>query len=195
MNANEINVAQWADWFKMTTHNDPEIEAMISKCAAFGLDFKSKASPRWLTILGSTGTGKTHCANRLWEYTRNRSDFSKCKYQPEKIYWPKFISELKGGSSYDKMRDMWNWPVLYIDDILTGSDKSDFTSEQLNTLMGCREGKWTIITSNLMLDQIGETDTRMADRIIRGTNRFIEVKTESHSIRTFGEPIRVHNDL
>ena len=183
MSEKQIKIEDWAKWLKFDTHSDQELECLVRMCAAFGNDFKSKASPRWLTILGSTGTGKTHCANRLWEHMASRSDFSKCSYKPDKIYWPQFVSELRGGASYERMRDMWKWPVMFIDDIMTGDDKSDFIPEQLNVLLGCREGKWTIITSNLSLEQIGETDPRIADRIIRGVNRFIEVKTESHSLR------------
>jgi DNA replication protein DnaC len=78
---------------------------------------------------------------------------------------------------------MWKWPALFLDDICAERDTTGFTSEQLNTLLGCRENKWTVITSNKLLHQIAELEPRLADRIIRAPNIFIEVNTKSHALR------------
>ena len=177
------NTKAWADWLHLSLHNDPEISALVNTCSDFVMDFKEKQSPRWLTLMGVTGTGKTHCGNRIWGHLRGASDWRRTVFQPKVIYWPAFVSELRSGTAFDQYRDMWNWPVLFLDDIGAERDTTGFASEQLNTLLGCRVGKWTIMTSNLMLEQIGAIDPRIADRIIRQPNRFIEINTESHSMR------------
>ena len=79
---------------------------------------------------------------------------------------------------------MMDWPVLFLDDIGAERDTTGFASEQLNTLIGCRADKWTILTSNLFLEQLGLIDLRIADRIIRAPNHFIEVNTKSHAIES-----------
>lgn len=152
-------------------------------CAQFGQALRASAAPRWLSLLGLTGTGKTHCAARLWESSLGRLSWLKCRYQPHKIYWPRFVSELRDGNSFARHRDMMDWPVLFLDDICAERDTTGFASEALNTLLGARMNKWTIITSNLLLEQIGAVDPRVADRMIRPPNLAVSVKTQSYALR------------
>lgn len=179
----QVNTKDWADWLKLQTHNDPEIENLIQKCAEFALAFKGRGAPRWITILGVTGTGKTHCARRLWNHLAARLDWRKAAFNHSEIYWPRFVSELRSGEVFEKFRDMWTWPVVMVDDIGADRDTTGFATEQLNTLLGVRVDRWTIITSNLTLGQLSEVEPRIADRIIRRPNIFLEVKTKSHALR------------
>jgi DNA replication protein DnaC len=156
---------------------------LVGKCADFALAFKGRQPPRWMTVLGVTGTGKTHCARRLWNHLAARLDWRRAAFNQSEVYWPRFVSELRSGDAYEKFRDMWSWPVVMLDDIGADRDTTGFATEQLNTLLGCRVGKWTIITSNLTLRQLSEVEPRIADRIIRAPNIFLEVKTISHSLR------------
>jgi DNA replication protein DnaC len=79
---------------------------------------------------------------------------------------------------------LFSWPVLFLDDIGAERDSTGFASENLNTLIGCRANRWTIITSNLMLEQLAAIDPRISDRMIRKPNIVVEVNTVSHSLRT-----------
>lgn len=100
------------------------------------------------------------------------------------IFWPQFVSELRSGDAYAKLRDMARWPVLFVDDIGAERDTTGFAAEQLNTLLGSRVGKWTIITSNLNLEQLAGIDPRISDRIIREPgNEYIELTTKSYAVR------------
>ena len=156
---------------------------MVLTGAEFAMDFKQRLSPAWISFLGVTGVGKSHCAKRLWEYAKNRSDWSNSAFLPEVIYWPAFVSDLKGGAAFDRIKDMRNWPVLLLDDVGADRDTTGFATEQLNQLLGCRENKWTILTSNLTLENLASSEPRIADRIIRPPNRFIQVNTESYACR------------
>lgn len=99
------------------------------------------------------------------------------------VYWPAMIRDLRAGERYNELREMSSWPVLMLDDIGAERDTTGFAAEQLNTLLGCRVGKWTILTSNLNLEQLGAIDPRIPDRIIREPgNEFIEVDTISHGV-------------
>jgi DNA replication protein DnaC len=156
---------------------------MIEASAAFIRGARKWTRPRWITLMGETGVGKTHCAANIWRYMKSVIRFEDTEYMPRKIYWPQFVSGLRAGDGFDCLRDMSDWPVLFLDDIGAERDVSGFSSEQLNMLLGCREGKWTIITTNLRLKDIGSIDPRMADRIIRYPNLFAEINTISYSER------------
>jgi len=156
---------------------------MANACGQFAVDFKNGVSPRWLTLLGNTGTGKTHCARRVWQNLSNRSNWGRCDFAPNEIYWPGFVSDLRAGIAYERLRDLFAWPVLFLDDICAERDTTGFASENLNTLLGCRGDRWTIITSNLNLGQIAAIEPRIADRMIRRPNVAVEINTVSHSLR------------
>lgn len=181
----------WANYLKIDLKGgDKEIENLVIHTAAFIRAFKhgvvhgiSRQAPRWLTLMGETGVGKTHCAMKAWDYLRSHVSWAQTEYPGVKIYWPKFVSELRSGESFEKLRDMLDWPVLFLDDIGAERDTTGFASEQLNLVLGCRERKWTIITSNLKLADISAIDPRMSDRIIRSPNLFAEINTMSYSER------------
>lgn len=156
---------------------------MIECCANFATALKSDATPRWLSLLGLTGTGKTHCATRLWSVFSKKFLWHTMEFIHSPIYWPKFVASLRGGGGYGQLEEMQRWPILFLDDICAERDTTGFASDQLNTLLGCRADRWTIITSNLYLEQLGGIDPRIADRVIRSPNIFCEVRTKSHALR------------
>ena len=183
MNQTPTNTKGWAEWLKLSTHDDEDLIALVQECARFALNFKAGGKARWLTLLGKSGTGKTHCARRLWNHTEKHSEWRKAAFVQSEVYWPAFVSELRSGEAYARLHDMQKWPVLFLDDVGAERDTTGFASEQLNTLLGCRADKWTILTSNLTLGQFRNVDARIADRIIRYPNQFIEVNTKSYALR------------
>jgi DNA replication protein DnaC len=157
---------------------------MVEACARFCLRTKGAAIPSWLTLLGDTGTGKTHCADAVWRKRHGKFDWRNCDWSPHKIYWPAFVLSLRSGEAYSKVSDMARWPMLYLDDICAERDTTGFAAEQLCTLLGQRQSKWTIITSNRTVAQIAEMDVRLADRIVREPgNELVEVNTVSYAMR------------
>lgn len=187
-----ISTKVWAEWLKLETFGDPEIEALVNRCAQFCLSFKSDSSPCWLSLLGKTGAGKTHCATRIWNWMAARSDWHRMHFIHQPIYWPKMVADLKQSQAYEMLSEMAVWPVLFLDDIGAERDVSGFAAEQLNTLLGQRIGKWTIITSNLSIAQLAKIDPRIADRIIRERgNQFIEINAVSYAVRKMKDnPLR-----
>lgn len=181
--AEPVNTEAWAKWLALDTHGDASLEAMVRACANFTLALRDKAAPRWLSLLGPSGIGKTHCGRFLWKHAAEHFQWHRFEFIHQKIYWPDFVKQLRSGHVYDRLHEMQKWPVLFLDDIGAERDTTGFAAEQLNTLLGSRDGKWTIITSNLSIEQIGGIDPRLADRIIRRPNIFIEVETKSHAMR------------
>lgn len=174
---------KFADWLKFETFSDPELEKIVIACQEWADAFKSKAAPRWLSLIGSSGVGKTHCAERLWDWAYRRSDFSKTDFIPHRIYWPDFIQRLRAGNGFELRNDLKKWPVLFLDDIGAERDPSGFAAEELNTLLGCRMDRWTLITSNRDAEGLKATDARIASRIIRGLNICVAVNAKDFSTR------------
>jgi DNA replication protein DnaC len=181
------------------------------ECARWGEAVKHRGtangSPRWLTLLGGCDTGKTHCARGLFEWSKTRFNWSLCEYNHRVIYWPRFISGLKSGT-FAERDDLMRWPVLVLDDVLAGRDNSGFATDELNTILGIRMDRWTILTTNLTMEQIETLDTRLYSRIIRPPNQWLKITAKPYTTRIMEnstseiswsksktEPTRpVHND-
>lgn len=170
---------------------------MLTATARWMAAFKRNEQPCWLALLGNRGTGKTHLGNEAWRYAfshpRIAPMWKETLYQPSKTYWPAFIEELRvrmgEGLGSRNFLDLFDWPVVFIDDLGAERDTTGFSAEKANVLLGSRVGKWTIITSNLNVEQLAGIDTRIADRIVREPgNRFIEARTIPFSKRKPSDP-------
>jgi len=174
---------KFVEWIGLKTFGDPELEKLATACQEWASAFKTKQSPRWLSLLGSSGTGKTHCAKRLWDYAKSHSDWSKLDYFPKVIFWPDFVQKLRTGEAFEMRQEMKRWPVLFLDDIGAERDPSGFAAEELNTLLGCRMGRWTILTSNKEFDALKAMDGRISSRLVRDDNICVAVNTKDFSER------------
>ena len=174
---------KFADWMGFKTCGDPELEKIMIACGEWMTAFKQKYPARWISLIGNTGTGKTYCAKKMWQYAKQQSDWSQMDYPAFAIYWPAFVQELRAGKAFEMRTEMRKWPVLFLDDIGADRDTTGFASEELNTLLGCRVGKWTILTSNLNMKGISEIDRRIASRLIRDKNICVGVEAVDFSSR------------
>ena len=174
---------KFADWIGINTFGDPELIKVLKACVEWTTAFKHKLSPRWLSIIGESGTGKTHCADRLWRWASPQCDWSNSHYSERSYFWPDFVQSLRAGNAFDIRTDMGKWPLLFLDDIGAERDPSGFAAEELNTLLGRRVGKWTILTSNLTIDRLRSIDERITSRMIRGRNICVGVKAQDYATR------------
>ena len=109
-------------------------------------------------------------------------------YIPHFVCWPEFVDAMRErvsqGLPLEKYRDMAKWPLLCLDDIGAERDTTGFASEKLNGLLTQRVGRWTILTSNLNLEQIAQIEPRIASRIVREAgNLFVELDTMDYGLR------------
>lgn len=192
MKAPTVSTVVWARWLRLEMFGDPELEQLCRYTGRFVQAMKERKKPRWLSLLGKSGTGKTHVAQRIWDSCWRRFDWSRVGYNDRIVYWPEFVEEMRDsvrqGLGTPMLLDMGKWPLLVIDDIGAELDRTGFASEKLNTLLGMRVGKWTVLTSNLNLEGLSRIDDRIASRIIREPgNLFIEMTTKDYGLRK-GQP-------
>ena len=195
--------AKFAGWLAFKTFGDPDLIRVATAAQGWATAFRCASSngqdarsgvlktngiecrirPRWLSLIGSSGTGKTYVCRKLWDYAKRNSDWSKCEYFPKIIFWPDFVQQLRAGNSYEMRQEMKRWPVLFLDDIGAERDPSGFAAEELNTLLGCRVDKWTLITSNKDAEGLRAIDGRILSRMIRDENVCISINCPDFATR------------
>lgn len=159
-------------WSFQTNH--PDQKAALAAVQRFCGDLETQSAARWLTLTGDSGCGKTHLARKAAEY------FQKCimgfvTVNEGKVYradyrlrtWSKCMAKIYEGEfgSLDELADEY---FVVIDDVGAEHDPRKFGVSKLLELLDRRKGKWTILTSNLHLDELGEKlDVRIASRLIR----------------------------
>lgn len=176
------------------TFGDAELENALAEAARFVAEISDEDSrPRWLTIVGKSGTGKTHLAKAVYRYVL-RNVAKSAKICGEKgLYVGDCIA-----TTADALAEAWRGnfrgispdeeraDLLLLDDLGTTSDKSGFVTDAFYRLLSRRMGRWTIVTSNLSGEAIKAMDARLYDRLLRDGNRVVTIKNaKSFSERNY----------
>lgn len=152
----------------------------LSEAQAFASELALGAEPRWLTLLGPSGLGKTHLCRRIIRYhrraLRGRGGAS------GRMPWVDMLDYLRN-RQFGVAHDVCNDFLVCLDDIGAGHE-TDFGRAKLYEILERRMGKWTLITANLTFGEIGRIDARIASRLIRGENRTVEVAGRDFALRT-----------
>ena len=146
--------------------------------------------PRWLTMIGESGVGKTHSARAIYRAARGQLELYKCprlNITQRRTFlflnWTTACARMRSGE-HGLVEYMAEMDLLVIDDLGAEYDPSGYVSSQLYRIIDSRMGKWTVLTSNLTLADIaGKVDQRAADRMIRDGNKVLTVDTKSFSMR------------
>ena len=181
---------------KFETKNDDVLCTMLDSADAF-IKALSSDKPYMLSFLGNSGTGKTMLAKAIYahaiEFNRHyKTTISDGDHvipgitQVREIYF-KTMGDITQ-TIFDQQRyqfqycmDAW---LLVIDDFGTEFDKSGYVLSKLLELINARLGKWTVITSNLTLNQIAnDVDPRIASRLVRDGGRVVDCSTQDFGLR------------
>lgn len=180
----------WQTLLNFNSCGDPELAKMLRATATFLRDICNdyKGRAYWLTLLGSSGVGKTHLAKGAWRIWEGKACFRKLpcgvSIPMDGYYWDfgRLIDEVRD-RHYGVWEDACRAPFLVIDDVGAGNTNTAFAVDKLYELLNRRLGKWTVITANQKLETLGEWDQRIASRLIRDGNQCIDVVTQDYATR------------
>lgn len=136
-----------------------------------------RTAPYWLTLFGRSGCGKTLLSAHARDFLRRvgaRAEFRN---------WPRVLEAIyhRDGGLLEQMASA---PVLILDDVgaeYTCSAKtSQFSASKLYLLAEARQGKWTLLTSNLDYDGMtSELGARFASRVYRNNAVVVDMQQAS----------------
>jgi len=161
-----INIDKAVEWFEW--EDIPELRPALTEACCFLRDQQAGGKPRWLTLSGHSGVGKSHLIKQLWEKRFKYLPALRSTYKPSWLYWP---SVTKSDALLDDCR---HWPVVALDDIAPTRWDSDL--DKLLCVLEARQGEWTMITSNLSQSEWAEIDVRIASRLTRRKSRLVQIE-------------------
>jgi len=159
----------------------PQLCKMLQAVWHFAKDQQEKKKPRWLSLLGSSGAGKTYLVRNLYRLFK-RSELNKINVIDGVAIgsswcdWPELAGDLQKNEGRGWLEELEGDSFVVLDEIGADKDKNGHVRDCLARLCSARVGKWTIITSNLFLSQIQQNmDARIASRMLRDGSVVVEV--------------------
>lgn len=183
------------------------LSLMLAEAKRFVSDFAVGGAPRWLSLVGRPGSGKTHLARQIAAFMRERGESlynanvragldpkgqnyeTAWSYAQEGPIFAKWLKVIDAGRNSDfgpAFRTGRDWCKV-IDDI--GAEGMDgngrpyaFAVNTLGKVADQRVGKWTVITSNYTRKELAELfDPRISSRMIRDGS----VVVDASNVRDF----------
>lgn len=175
----------FADFQVLDQHLDEAFKAARQFCR----DMASGTEPAyWLTLLGSSGTGKTMLARRISRFFSKYLDclVDECSGRNERWIrkggfksWPDAVAEMISGdySGIKQLRDDW---FICLDDIAAENSRvRELSASKLYEVLNARRGRFTVITANCSLAEISDRlDARISSRLLRDKSPVIEFPKE-----------------
>lgn len=173
---------------------------MKAAAERFVLEMLGGLPPRWLSLLGTSGAGKTMLAKWIkfvfkqhldWKINWPATEQTKTDTQPNGriirhrggyVAWTQVAGWLRD-REFRMFDDICALSFLVVDDI--GAEYgSPFVNAKLYELCSRREQKWTVFTGNLSLSNIEQQlDARIASRMIRHGSVVIDVDVSDFNLR------------
>lgn len=182
------NTKTWAEWCRFLMLNDPQLESMVLAARSLVLDMRDGARARWLTLLGSSGAGKTYLARRIHQWAQSHFRVSTddatgdIRYPATWIHWPETVKCLLNGG-YRALEESVSDHLVVVDEIGAARDTTGFLNDQLANYLCRRVNRWTVITSNRTMKEITEIDVRLASRMIRDGSQVLQVNVPDFALR------------
>lgn len=159
---------------------------MLERAVERARAFITSDKPRWLSLLGPSGTGKTFLAGLVFDAllaTRPRlREHSDLISGAHTGFWPELVTRVRDGD-YWRISTLSEANLVFLDEIVVEHDPSGMIRDKLAELLTRRVGKWTILTSNLKVDKLGEIDQRIPSRMLRDGNLVVDMDTIDYALR------------
>lgn len=175
---------------------------MRSEAERFCAEIYARTNPRWLSLLGPSGVGKTLLSRLIFEFVQGHAryfkirgatgDFVVQEHPTRWVNWRRAGREMKTGDfSTAEILSTPNWErdhaiwFAVIDDVGAADETSRaYLLNAIDSVVDARLGQWTVISSNLFLSQIHDViDSRIASRMVRDRNVVVEINAQDYSLR------------
>jgi DNA replication protein DnaC len=193
-------VRPWFDAWSLVGNETKEeratLELMRESAVVFLAEIVEGAPPRWLSLVGKSGVGKTFLAKRVAEFIarygetmynrhhRPKIDPESRDYLSSYIYaqegrvftdWGKIIEDARN-REFNRYQRACKDHYKILDDLGTNSAGADgkmtpFATQTMAEILNRRLSRWTMITSNFTKAQFAtDFDVRIASRLMRDRN-------------------------
>jgi DNA replication protein DnaC len=175
------------------TFDEAPLCAMKAACTRFCCDMASGVTEaRWITLAGRSGIGKTMLARGITRFFRRHLDCLRDESQPGRYLrrgglkqWGAVVGDMLSGD-YSGIRDLRDDWFVALDDIGAEYERNkELSTAKLYEILSARERRFTVITANLSLAEIGDKlDNRIASRLLRHGSTVISApKTIDYNLR------------
>lgn len=169
---------------------------MKSAAARFMADMFHQREPYCLTLLGPSGTGKSHLARLVAAFFERYMSHHQDRGLKDGL-WRCAGGFVDWGGALRGMLDRGEWSrmasyrhdfFVVLDDIMAEHEKlRELSASKLFDVLEARQGKrWTILTANCDLQTISNRlDARISSRIVRDRNKWcvLPSNTQDYAFR------------
>jgi DNA replication protein DnaC len=175
---------------------EPTLADAKAKCEQF---VKRLLASPWsggytLALLGKSGNGKTMLAkcilNELdidpWAQVRGVKPHIEgghlTKFEA-RFFDLRSVAARMWRGEWDCDESMIEPQLAILDDLGAEDDFVKKFVAKMDRVLRCRARKWTVLTSNKTLEQIGQLDTRIASWLVRDENKLAMLKAGDYALR------------
>ena len=157
----------------------PAVQKLADVVESYAAGMMDADTRRKLVIIGECGNGKTHVLECLWRWhrsipisrwPRSNHDTGNDGFSCELAEWPSTVDSVIRDGEDGRWQDLRQCGLLLLDDIGREVDqyKAGMHTMHLATLLGARQGLWTVVTTNIPASRWHKHwDQRVADRLFR----------------------------
>lgn len=174
-------------WSYQSYH--PELMQVLPAVKAFCLAALEGEEPRWLTLLGSSGIGKTHILTQAFRFLRKHWTMERRTQWPDGTWTGKMrqhahIKPSRDLDDYRASEEYAAFDLIYVEDIGAGQSMGEkgagaVNQSRLADLLQLRSRKWTLMCANLSrADVERKLDARIASRLNRDLSACLEISDQ-----------------
>lgn len=192
-NAEQHNAAHRQQWLKKWIALDCHCEA-LKKLEQEAFEFcsavcKAPTKGYLLVIYGANGTGKTHAGKKIVRWLNRTAEkvrlvpFEESWRKANAVFenWPAVVDGFKKGQ-WTVIDDLMDATVSVLDDVGAEHDPSKIGLEKLYRVLSEREGRFTVLTTNILPSEWSEKfERRNASRLFRKSRHVDLTKVPDYS--------------
>lgn len=191
-------------WRPQFDDYESSLKLAATACACFVADMEAGNEPYWLTLQGTFGCGKTMLLrqvfaqakrinpgnpanNPIWppDWDDNEQHCYTGRRPYALIYDEGGLASRMRAGEYNLPRELRDDYFVALDEIGVTRDPTNFISEAVSTFCDVRLRGWTMLATNLSLQEIAERmDARISSRMLRDQNKVVCITAGDYALRT-----------